>query len=76
VGPHPPGRDRYVRADTGDYSVDPAAIGGTVTVLCGDDEVIVLARGGEIVPRHPRCWARHQTFTGPHQFLLALAPRN
>ncbi|WP_425265109.1 Mu transposase domain-containing protein [Streptomyces regalis] len=35
AGPHPPGRDHYVRVDTGDYSVDPAAIGGMVTVRCG-----------------------------------------
>ncbi|MER8062819.1 IS21 family transposase [Streptomyces sp. NPDC094022] len=60
------GRDHYVRVDTCDYSVDPAAIGRMVTVLCDNDEVIVLAQGGEIVARHPRCWARHQTLTDPH----------
>ncbi|MEY9987988.1 transposase [Streptomyces sp. V4I8] len=59
------GRDHYVRIDTNDYSVDPAAIGRTVTVLCDNDEVIVLATGGEIVAQHPRCWAKHQTLTDP-----------
>ncbi|MFE9228117.1 hypothetical protein ACFYM3_26485 [Streptomyces massasporeus] len=63
---HTPGCDHCVRVETGDYSVDPAAIGGMVTVLRGNGEVIVLARGGEIVPRHPRYGARHETFTDPH----------
>ncbi|WP_406729236.1 Mu transposase domain-containing protein [Streptomyces sp. GD-15H] len=57
--------DHYVRVDTNDYSVHPAAIGRTVTVLTDNDEVIALAPGGEIVARHPRCWARHQTITDP-----------
>ncbi|WP_274919502.1 IS21 family transposase [Streptomyces sp. WZ-12] len=59
------GRDHYVRVDTCDYSVDPAAIGHHVTVLTDNDEVIVLTTGGEIVARHVRCWARHQTLTDP-----------
>ncbi|MFD0440936.1 IS21 family transposase [Streptomyces chartreusis] len=59
------GRDHYVRIDTNDYSVDPAAIGRTVTVLCDNEQVLVLAAGGEIVAQHPRCWARHQTLTDP-----------
>ncbi|GAA1894441.1 IS21 family transposase [Streptantibioticus ferralitis] len=59
------GRDHYVRVDTCDYSVDPAAIGHLVTVLTDTDEVIVLATGGQIVARHARCWARHQTLTDP-----------
>ncbi|GAA1935440.1 IS21 family transposase [Streptantibioticus ferralitis] len=59
------GRDHYVRVDTCDYSVDPAAIGHHVTVLTDTDEVIVLAASGQIMARHPRCWARHQTLTDP-----------
>ncbi|MEU6014204.1 IS21 family transposase [Streptomyces sp. NPDC047515] len=59
------GRDHYVRVDTCDYSVHPAAIGRTVTVLCDNDEITVLAPGGEIVAQHPRCWARHQALTDP-----------
>ncbi|MEV0440358.1 IS21 family transposase, partial [Streptomyces spectabilis] len=59
------GRDHYVRVDTNDYSVDPKAIGQTVTVLCDNDQVLALATGGEIVAQHPRCWAKHQTLTDP-----------
>ncbi|MFB6775819.1 IS21 family transposase [Streptomyces sp. NPDC056337] len=59
------GRDHYVRVDTCDYSVDPAAIGHQVTVLTGNDQIIVLTSGGEIVAQHARCWARHQTLTDP-----------
>ncbi|MGW6673910.1 Mu transposase domain-containing protein [Streptomyces vinaceus] len=55
----------YVRVDTCDYSVDPAAIGHHVTVLCDNEKVIVLVAGGEIVAEHARCWARHQTITDP-----------
>ncbi|MFH9266675.1 Mu transposase domain-containing protein [Streptomyces sp. NPDC017546] len=60
------GRDHYVRVDTCDYSVDPIAIGRQVTVLTDNDQVLVLAPGGEIVAQHPRCWARHQTITDPN----------
>ncbi|MFE5538861.1 IS21 family transposase [Streptomyces sp. NPDC056492] len=59
------GRDHYVRVDTCDYSVDPAAIGHHVTILVDNERVIVLAAGGEIVAEHTRCWARHQTVTDP-----------
>ncbi|MFD3504202.1 hypothetical protein [Streptomyces sp. NPDC058678] len=59
------GRDHYVRVDTCDYSVDPAAIGHQVTVLTDNEQVIVLTSGGEIVAQHARCWARHQTLTDP-----------
>ncbi|WP_405894460.1 hypothetical protein OG272_21205 [Streptomyces sp. NBC_00104] len=37
----------------GDDSVDPAVIGGMVTVLCNNVEVIILAQGGEIVAAIP-----------------------
>ncbi|MEV5646434.1 IS21 family transposase [Streptomyces flaveolus] len=59
------GRDHYVRVDTCDYSVAPAAIGHHVTVLTDNDEVVVLTTDGQIVARHVRCWARHQTITDP-----------
>ncbi|MEU1564984.1 IS21 family transposase [Streptomyces mirabilis] len=59
------GRDHYVRVDTCDYSVDPAAIGHQVTVLTDNEQVIALTSGGEIVAQHARCWARHQTLTDP-----------
>jgi hypothetical protein len=69
------GRDHYVRVDTCDYSVDPAAIGHHVTVLTDNDEVIVLAAGGEIMARHTRCWARHQTLTDPDHAAAAATMR-
>lgn len=69
------GRDHYVRVDTCDYSVDPAAIGHQVTVLCDNDQVIVLATGGEIVAQHARCWARHQTLTDPEHAAAGKAMR-
>ncbi|MFD8653438.1 IS21 family transposase [Streptomyces mirabilis] len=59
------GRDHYVRVDTCDYSVDPAAIGHQVTVLTDNEQVVALTSGGEIVAQHARCWARHQTLTDP-----------
>ncbi|MFF4576769.1 IS21 family transposase [Streptomyces sp. NPDC001410] len=59
------GRDHYVRVETCDYSVAPAAIGHQVTVLTDNEQVIVLTSGGEIVAQHARCWARHQTLTDP-----------
>lgn len=57
------GRDHCVRVDTCDYSVDPAAIGHEFTALTDNEQVVALTPGGEIVDRHARCWARHQTLT-------------
>ena len=57
------GRDHYVRLDTCDYSVGPAAIGHQVIGLIDSEQVVALASGGEIVAQHARCWARHQTLT-------------
>jgi transposase len=57
------GRDHYVRIDTCDYSVHPRAIGRTVTVRADTEEIIVTTTGGDVVARHARCWARHQTIT-------------
>ncbi|MFB8201673.1 IS21 family transposase [Kitasatospora purpeofusca] len=58
------GRDHYIRVDTCDYSVHPRAIGHRVLVRA-DNEEITATRGNDIVARHPRCWARHQTLTDP-----------
>jgi transposase len=59
------GRDHYIRVDTCDYSVHPAAIGRQVTVLTDTDQVRVITTDGELVAEHSRCWARHQTLTDP-----------
>ncbi len=58
------GRDYYVRVDTNDYSVDPAAIGARVDVAADLDTVRVRA-GGRLVAEHPRRWARATTVTDP-----------
>jgi transposase len=57
-------RDHYVRLDSNDYSVHPAAIGRRVEISAGLDEVVVTAAGGEVA-RHGRCWADHQSITDP-----------
>ncbi len=58
------GRDYYVRLDTNDYSVDPAAIGRLVDVTADLDRVRVRL-DGRIVADHARVWARGTTVTDP-----------
>lgn len=58
------GRDYYVRVDTSDYSVHPAAIGGRVDVSA-DLETVRVRHGGRLVAEHPRRWARSMTVTDP-----------
>lgn len=58
------GRDHYIRLDTNDYSVHPRAIGHLVTVR-SDTEEITVTCGDDLVARHARCWARHQSITDP-----------
>jgi transposase len=57
-------RDHYVRVDSNDYSVHPAAVGRRVEVTADLDQVVVTLQGGEIA-RHERCWADHQSLTDP-----------
>jgi transposase len=57
-------RDHYVRVDSNDYSVHPAAVGRRVEVTANLDQVVVTLQGGEIA-RHERCWADHQSLTDP-----------
>jgi transposase len=58
------GRDHYIRVDTNDYSVHPRAIGHTVMIRADNEEVTAVA-GEDVVARHARCWARHQSITDP-----------
>lgn len=58
------GRDHYIRLDTCDYSVHPAAIGRIVRVEA-DTETVRAHLDGRLVAEHTRCWARHQTLTDP-----------
>ncbi|MGC5015128.1 IS21 family transposase [Streptosporangium sp. DT93] len=55
-------RDHYVRIASCDYSVHPSVIGRLVEVVASLEEVTVTC-GGQVVARHRRCWAPHQTIT-------------
>jgi hypothetical protein len=57
-------RDYYVRLDTCDYSVHPAAVGQRVEVAA-DLNTVRVRRGNVLVADHPRCWARQQSITDP-----------
>ncbi|MFI0451243.1 IS21 family transposase [Actinomadura sp. 6N118] len=57
-------RDYYVRLDSNDYSVHPAAIGRRVEVTADLTQVTATC-GGRTVAQHERCWASHQTITAP-----------
>lgn len=56
------GRDYYVRLDSNDYSVSPAAIGRQV-VVTADLERVRVRRDRRLVADHARVWARHMTVT-------------
>lgn len=64
------GRDYYVRLDTNDYSVDPAAIGRQVTVTA-DLQRVQVRLDGRLVADHARVWARHMTVTDPTHVTIA-----
>src|SRR5215212_1553807 len=57
-------RDHYVRLDSNDYSVHPAAVGRRVEVDADLERVWVWS-DGRLVAAHTRCWARHQTLNDP-----------
>jgi transposase len=57
-------RDHYVRLDSNDYSVHPAAVGRRVEVIA-DLDLVRVSCAGQVVACHPRCWADHQTITDP-----------
>jgi transposase len=58
------GRDHWVRVDTCDYSVDPAAIGRRADVVVDLDWVVVRVGDWQIA-RHRRSLAPHRTLTDP-----------
>jgi hypothetical protein len=64
------GRDYYVRVDSNDYSVDPAAIGRTVTVTADLQRVRVRLEG-RLVADHARVWGRGMTVTDPAHVAIA-----
>jgi transposase len=57
-------RDHYVRLDSNDYSVHPAAIGRRVEVTADLARVRVFCEG-RLAADHERCWAWHQSITDP-----------
>jgi transposase len=68
-------RDHYVRIASNDYSVHPSVIGRMVEVVA-DPEQVTVTCGGQLVARHARCWAAHQTITDPaHAQAAALLRR-
>jgi len=64
------GRDYYVRVDSNDYSVDPAAIGRQVSVSA-DLQRVQVRLEGRLVADHARVWARHMTVTDPAHVAVA-----
>ncbi len=56
------GRDHYVRLDSNDYSIHPAAIGRRIEVRA-DTRTVRAWCDGALVAEHERCWARHQTIS-------------
>ena len=64
------GRDYYVRVDSNDYSVNPAAIGRQVTVVA-DLQRVQVRLDGRLVADHARVWARHMTVTDPAHVAVA-----
>lgn len=57
-------RNHYVRLDSNDYSVHPSVVGCRVEVTADAEQVRVFC-DGRMVGRHERCWAAHQSITGP-----------
>ena len=67
-------RDHYVRLDSNDYSVHPAAIGRRIEVTADLARVRVLC-GGQAVADHQRSWAWHQSISDPVHLAAARALR-
>ena len=67
-------RDHYVRLDSNDYSVHPAAIGHRIEVTADLARVRVLC-GGQAVADHRRAWAWHQSISDPAHLAAARAMR-
>jgi transposase len=67
-------RDHYVRLDSNDYSVHPAAIGRRVEVTAGLARVRVTC-DGQPVADHERLWAWHQSVSDPAHLAAARAMR-
>jgi transposase len=67
-------RDHYVRLDSNDYSVHPAAIGRRIEVTADLARVRALC-DGQVVADHERTWAWHQSVSDPAHLAAARAMR-
>jgi Mu transposase-like protein len=67
-------RDHYIRIDSNDYSVHPAAIGRRVEILVDLHRVRAVCEG-RLVADHERVWAWHQTIHDPAHVAAAKALR-
>lgn len=67
-------RDHYVRLDSNDYSVHPAAIGRRIEVAADLARVRVLC-DGQLAADHRRSWAWHQSISDPAHVAAARALR-
>jgi transposase len=63
-------RDHYIRLDSNDYSVHPAAIGRRIEISADLRRVRVTSEG-RLVADHRRAWCWHQTFTDPAHLAAA-----
>jgi transposase len=63
-------RDYYVRVDSNDYSIHPAAIGRRIELIVNLDRVKALC-DGRLVADHERAWAWHQTISDPEHVAAA-----
>ena len=67
-------RDHYVRLDSNDYSVHPAAIGRRIEVTADLARVRAVC-DGQPVADHQRYWAWHQSVSDPAHLAAARAMR-
>ena len=67
-------RDHYVRLDSNDYSVHPAAIGRRIEVTADLARVRAVC-DGQPAADHERCWAWHQSISDPAHLAAARAMR-
>ncbi|GAA1691066.1 transposase [Mycolicibacterium murale] len=62
-------RDHYMRLDSNDYSVHPAAVDRRIEVC------VQVWCAGRLVADHDRIWAKHQTISDPEHVAAAKAMR-
>lgn len=67
-------RDHYVRLDSNDYSVHPAAVGRRIQITADLTRIKVWC-DQRLVADHDRVWAKHQTVSDPQHVQAAKALR-